>query len=308
MRVLRGAIAEWGASAERTAVVIGVFDGVHLGHRALIDRLDPSLAPAVLTFDPHPVEVLRPGTPPRLITTLEERLKLLDEAEVDLIGVLDLREIKEMAPETFVNQVLVDKFRVNQVVAGDDFRFGKDRAGDMALLRSMGGSHDFTVESIDLVERSGEAISSSRIRGLIETGHVGDASHLMGSWFTVTGRVIEGDKRGRLLGYPTANLRPPRRKVVPATGVYACNAALGDRRLHAAVNVGVRPTFGGGELLIEGHLLEFDEEIYGEELTLEFVEYLRPELKFDSVDDLIAQMRQDVSEAATILRTVPSRM
>jgi len=308
MMVLDGPWQGWAGLPGPSSVTIGVLDGVHRGHRSLLNRLDRSLTATVLTFDPHPVEVLRPGTPPRLITTIDERVALLDGVGVECVGVLDLTEIKEQAPEEFVEAILVGKLNTAQLVVGEDFRFGKDRTGDVGLLARLGSDLGFEVDIIELVRDGDRPVSSSRIRGLIESGDVGVASELLESWFAVTNVVVDGDKRGRQIGFPTANLRPPERKVVPATGVYACFATVDGVHHDAAVNVGVRPTFGGGELLIEAYIIDFDDDIYGEELTLEFVAYSRPELRFAGVDDLVAQMRRDVDEAQVILEAARSRI
>ena len=308
MRVLDGAWDVWEPPPGSTSITIGVLDGVHRGHRELLRRLDPSHRRTVLTFEPHPVEVLRPGTSPRLLTTIEERLALLDDLGVELVGVLDLAGIKEQSPEEFVRGVLVHKLAVGQLVVGEDFRFGHDRAGDVGLLRRMGSDLGFDVDVIDLVADEAAVVSSSRIRSLIEEGDVGTASELMGSWFTLSNVVVQGDRRGRELGFPTANLRPPSRKVIPGHGVYACFATHDGVAHAAAVNVGVRPTFDGHELLIEAHLLDFDDDIYESELTVRFVEYLRPELRFDGAGSLVEQMHDDVARSREILDEARSRM
>lgn len=293
----------------RSSLTIGVLDGVHLGHRALLSHLDPDLTRTVVTFEPHPIEVLRPGTHPRLITTVDERSDLLRAVGVDEVVVLDLADIKELTPEEFVEKYLVDRLDVGHVVVGSDFRFGKDRAGDVALLERMGESGGWSVDAIDLVHDGDVPVSSSRIRGLIETGDFTNATKMLGSHFTVTAEVVHGDKRGREIGFPTANMRPPARKVIPAIGVYACFATLGDETRPAAVNVGFRPTFDGKDLLIEAFILDFDQEIYGETLRLHFVERLRPELKFDSVEALVDTMTDDVARARRILElTSPPNM
>lgn len=306
MKVLDGRWQDWTEATDRSSVTIGVLDGVHTGHRALLASLDDSMTRTALTFDPHPVEVLRPGTPPRLITTIEERVELLDSAGVECVGVLDLAEIKEQSPREFVERVLVERLGVGQLVVGVDFRFGKDRSGDVQMLARLGREIGFEVETLDLITDDLLVISSSRIRDLIETGEVAIASTLLETWFTVTNTVIDGDKRGRDIGFPTANIRPPLRKVVPGTGVYSCFASVGGARHDAAVNVGYRPTFGGGELLIEAHILDFDHEIYGDDLTLEFVEYTRPELKFSGVEELVAQMEKDVARSRLVLEQARS--
>lgn len=308
MRVLEGPWVGWEPTDIRSSVTIGVFDGVHRGHRELIGRLGDENVPTVLTFDPHPVEVLRPGTPPRLLTTIEERITLLEGAGVARTGVLDLGEVRDLSPEEFVGRVLVGKLGMRRLVLGPDFRFGRDRAGDVALLARLGELHGFDMEVVDLVSDAQGPVSSSRIRDMIETGRLDDAAAALTTRFRLTGPVIDGDKRGAAIGFPTANLEPPGRKVVPATGVYAAFAHL-ERGTHmAAVNVGVRPTFGGGALLIEAHILDFADQIYGEAVTIEFVAYLRPELDFDDVGDLIELMREDVARARELLGATSSNM
>lgn len=307
VKVLSSPLDSWDADGP-SAVTIGVLDGVHFGHRELLARLDESLATTVLTFEPHPVEVLRPGTDPRLITDIDERLRLLERAGIRQVGVLDLAEIKELGPEEFVADVLVERLDVSHVVVGFDFRFGKNRAGDAGLLRQLGMRHGFEVETVGLVGTEGRpansatpAVSSSRIRREIESGRFGAVADLMPVRFQVANEVVEGDRRGRKLGFPTANLDPPDRKVAPAIGVYAAFTHTPGGVHQSAVNVGVRPTFGSGGLVIESYILDFDADLYGQTLTVEFVEYLRPEIKFDDVDALVAQMHLDVERASQVL-------
>jgi riboflavin kinase / FMN adenylyltransferase len=301
MRVWTGPPQHWPESEGSSAVTIGVLDGVHLGHRSLIERLDPSHLGTVLTFDPHPIEVLRPGTHPRLITTIEERLDLLQGIGIDQAGVLDLDDIRELDPRRFVEEVLVGKVRVAHLITGPDFRFGKDRAGDTDLLAALAPEHGYRYQEIPLMGDGGGVFSSSRIRGLIEEGRPAEAAVALGSRFRVSGEVIRGDRRGSRLGFPTANLAPPERKVVPAAGVYAGYAGVGEARHHAAINVGVRPTFGGGPFLIEAHLLDFDADIYGEEISVELAHFLRPEARFEVVEELVAQMEVDVDQTRALL-------
>ncbi len=305
MKILRGALERWEGLASPNAVTVGVFDGVHLGHRVILDRLQSSPYPStVLTFDPHPAEVLSPGTNPRLITTIEERIALLETAGADAVGVLDLAEIRYFEPEEFVSRVLVDKLGVGYLLVGADFQFGRDRAGDTRFLIEAGPRHGFEVEVVELVNAGG-VVSSSRIRSLIEQGEVAAAAELLGSRYRLSNVVVPGDHRGRDLGFPTANLKPPDRKVVPGHGVYSAWARLRGETLAAAVNVGIRPTFGGSELLIEAYILDFDEEIYGKVLTLDFVEKLRPELEFASVDSLVDAIKEDVARVRRSLETAP---
>jgi riboflavin kinase/FMN adenylyltransferase len=305
MRVLTGSWATWEPQTEPTAVTVGVFDGVHLGHRALIDRLRATgFVPTVLTFDPHPGEVLSPGSHPRLITKIDERLELFDGAGVELVGVLDLAEIRHLQPGEFVSQVLEERLKMAAMVMGTDFHFGKNRSGDVAFLRRSGDQSGFKVDVVELQSVDG-VVSSSGIRALLDVGDVRTASVLLGSRYRMSNVVVHGDKRGREIGFPTANLQPPDRKVIPGIGVYAAFASIRGLRHQAAVNVGVRPTFGDGELVVEAYLLDFNDDCYGETMTLEFVERLRPELKFAGVSDLVVQMTADVVMVRGILAEEP---
>ncbi len=308
MRVLSSMLSDWPDPTRESSITIGVLDGVHFGHRAIIGRLDETMLKTVLTFEPHPVEVLRPGFDPRLITTIDERLALLESAGVEQVGILDLADIKELSPEEFVERVLVERLAVRHIVVGLDFRFGKNRAGDAGLLRRLAGRFGFEVDTVALVGRGGmeansrtPTVSSSLIRREIESGRLDAVAELMPVRFRVTNTVVEGDQRGRAIGFPTANLTPPERKVVPAIGVYAAFAHTSTGTHQAAVNVGVRPTFGDGDLVIEAFILDFDRDLYGQALTVEFVEYLRPEIKFDGVEDLVARMHGDVAQASEAL-------
>lgn len=257
-----------------------------------------------MTFDPHPLEVLKPGSHPRLITTIDERIGLLETHGVEQVAILDLADIKDLEPEEFVEDVLVGSLGIGDLVVGEDFRFGKDRSGDVDVLRASAAKHHFRVDVIGLVSDEQGSVSSSRIRSMIETGQVSQASTALGSRYSITAEVVEGDERGRQIGYPTANLNPPARKVIPAIGIYAALVVVGGRIHQSAVNVGVRPTFGGGALLIEAYLLDFEGDLYGEEIKIEFVDYIRPELKFDDVDELVDTMARDVERARELLAVV----
>ena len=303
MKVFTESWRQWVGVDAGSAVTIGVLDGVHQGHRRLVRHLlSGEGTPTVLTFDPHPVEVLAPGTHPRLITTLAERVALLESTGVAQVGVLDLAEVRELPPESFVAEVLVDAVGMTRLVAGPDFRFAKDRSGDIALLRSMGDQLGFEVEVIDMVESDG-VLSSSRIRDLIETGRVSEAAEFLGSFYSMANVVVGGDKRGQGIGFPTANLDIPEQKVIPADGVYAALATVDGEGYKAAVNVGVRPTFGGGSRVVEAYLLDFEGDLYGKTMTLEFVERLRDEIRFDTVDELVARMSDDIERTRALLQS-----
>ncbi len=305
MRVLKGSYRSWEPNETPTALTLGVFDGVHVGHRELLSRaFGHDGTHAVVTFDPHPVEVLAPGTSPRLITTIDERLELLEGLGAELVAVLNLAEIRDFRPAQFVSEILVGKLAVSTLTVGEDFQFGKDRAGDVGFLTDAGESEGFDVDVVGMVAEGGHTVSSSRIRSLIEVGSVGDAAALLGSRYRMTGPVIDGDKRGRDIGYPTANLKPVARKVTPGNGVYATVTRVNGTGHMSATNVGTRPTFGGGERLIEAHILDFDADLYGQEITVEFVERLRPELEFKSVDELLDHMKEDVERSRKILDSV----
>ena len=288
MKVTRLPDVEPGGSGRRVA--IGTFDGVHLGHREVIRGAD-----TVLTFDPHPMSVLRPEAAPPLIDTFEVKRDVIASLGVKELVVIPFdKGFSEQSAEDFVQHVLVDRLGAGQVSVGENFRFGKGAKGTSEFLR---GHDEFETRVVPLVEAAGETISSSHIRGLVAAGEVDQAAEFLGAPFVFEGEVVEGDRRGHELGMPTANLVPDERYVVPGHGVYAATA----HGHPAAVNVGVRPTFETGRgLLVEAHLIGFDGDIYGETLRIAFLERLRGEKRFESVDELVAQMNRDVDEARKI--------
>ena len=271
-------------------VAVGTFDGVHLGHRRVIDGSD-----TVLTFEPHPVSVVAPQAAPKLLTTLERKAELVAGLGVEELVVIPFdRDFSNRNAQDFIERVLVERLGAQRVAVGENFRFGHKAAGDADLLRADGR---FEVNIEPLLEVDGEVVSSSHIRGLVLGGAVEYAGHLLGAPFTVTGEVVHGDERGRGLGYPTANLVPPDGYVVPGHGVYAATAD----GVPAAVNVGVRPQFetGRGEL-IEAYLIDWEGDLYGKPLRVEFLKRLRGERRFATVDALVEQMGEDVREAREI--------
>lgn len=269
---------------ERRSVAVGTFDGVHLGHREVIAGSD-----SVLTFDPHPVSVVAPRHTPKLLTTLERKTELIASLGVQELIVIpfDAAFAQRSAAE-FVDDVLVGALGASQVAIGENFRFGHKAKGDSRLLAADGR---FATVVHPLLEVDGEIVSSSHIRGLVLAGELAEANRLLGAPFQLLGEVTHGDQRGRELGFPTANLIPDDALACPGHGVYAC---LADGRA-AAVSVGVRPTFktGRGEL-IEAYLLDFQGDLYGSQLRLEFLQRLRGERRFDTPEALIAQMHRDV--------------
>ena len=272
-------------------VAVGMFDGVHLGHQAVIEGAD-----TVLTFDPHPTTVLAPATAPKLLTTVKRKAELLSRLGVQELVVVPFdAEFAARTAERFVDEVLVGALGATHVSVGENFRFGQRAQGTPALLQA---DDRFETRVVPLLERDGEIVSSSHIRGLILGGAVEYADQLLGAPFLVEGEVQHGEKRGRELGFPTANLVPPPGMVVPAFGVYACRA----NGQPSAVSVGVRPTFatGLGEL-IEAFLIDFSGDLYGQTLRVEFLRRLRGERRFDSAEALIEQMHQDVEDARTVV-------
>jgi riboflavin kinase / FMN adenylyltransferase len=271
-------------------VAIGTFDGVHLGHREVIRGAD-----TVLTFDPHPLSVIHPEATPKLISTFPVRRDLIAGLGAEELVVIPFdKSFSEQSAEHFVQHVLLDRLGAVAVSVGENFRFGKGARGTPEFLS---GHDEFETRVVPLVEAAGETVSSSHIRGLVAAGEVDQAAEFLGGPFLFEGEVVPGDKRGRELGMPTANLIPDDAYVTPGHGVYA-----GWANAHpAAVNVGVRPTFETGRgLLVEAHLLDFDDDLYGQTLRIAFLERLRGEKRFDSVDELVAQMRRDVEDARRI--------
>jgi riboflavin kinase / FMN adenylyltransferase len=280
-------------------VAVGEFDGVHLGHRRVIEGAD-----TVLTFEPHPRAVVAPDSAPKLITPLAVKADIVGGLGVDELVVIPFDgAFAAQTAEQFIDDVLLGTLGAATVSVGENFRFGNKAKGDVALLRSR---QEFDTRVADMVEVDGEIVSSTHIRGLIVAGEIEKANRFLGLPYHLRGEVRHGDKRGRTLGYPTANLVPDPALVHPGNGIYACRAAVCDEAGEwqwwpAAVSIGVRPTFTSGRgVLIEAYLIGFDGDLYGRELRLAFLRRLRGEKRFDSADALIAQMHEDVEEASRV--------
>jgi riboflavin kinase/FMN adenylyltransferase len=271
-------------------VAIGTFDGVHRGHQAVIKGAD-----TVLTFDPHPLEIIHPAALPKLIMPFGVKRDVIEGLGVDELVVIPFdQEFAQRSAEEFIEDVLIAKLGAEQVSVGENFRFGAKAKGDPAMLAAR---EEFETRVVPLVETDGETISSTRIRALVAAGDMEGARHCLGAPFMVEGEVVSGDQRGRELGFPTANIVPDDRLAIPGHGVYAAFA----NGVPAAVNVGVRPTFESGRgVLIETYLIDFEGDLYGTELRVAFVERLRGEKRFASVEELIAQMRLDVEDAKRV--------
>lgn len=295
------------------AVTIGVYDGVHLGHQAVIAATQDEarrrgIDTAVVTFDQHPATILRPESAPPLLTSLDQKLELLEQAGADFVYVVEFDEVRSKeSPEDFVNDVLVSCLRAQAVVVGEDFHFGHQRRGNVALLREMGEKYGFEVTGLPLLQRGDEVtepVSSTAIRRVLAGGDVRAAAAMLGRLFELRGTVVQGDQRGRLLGFPTANIPVSTTMAIPADAVYAGWYTHPDGTRHpAAINLGRRPTFyeHAEHSVLEAHLLDFDGDLYGEPARVEFVELLRSEMRFDGVDALIAQLKVDVANTRKVL-------
>jgi riboflavin kinase / FMN adenylyltransferase len=266
-------------------VAVGDFDGVHLGHREVIRGND-----TVLTFEPHPRRVVRPEAAPKLLTSLEVKAELIGALGVDELVVIPFDQgFAHQSPQEFIDHILVERLQATRVSVGENFRFGHRAAGDPELLAA---DDRFETRVVPLVEVEGEIVSSSHIRGLVLAGEVELAARFLGAPFQLRGEVVKGDQRGRTLGFPTANLVPDEALVCPGHGIYAARTP----EACAAVSIGVRPTFGAGRsLLIEAYLLDWNKDLYGAELRIDFLARLRGERRFDSPEALIEQMRVDVA-------------
>jgi len=308
MRVIRNR-PEWGNQAfspGHSAVAIGNFDGVHLGHRALIDRCQSLARPgdsvAVVTFEPLPLAFFRPESAPSRLSTVYQKLDLLRSAGVDITWLMRFDGgLAELTARAFVEQVLVNKMQARAVVVGEDFRFGRGKAGDVVLLEKLGRELGFEIEIVAAVLCDGEKVSSSGIRAKLAQGDFGSAADFLGRPFRMEGHVCRGAGLGRKLGYPTANLAV-RAEPSPLGGVLAAYSRVVDGPwLPAVTNLGRRPAVGGKVPLLEVHFFDFDEDLYGQRLEVQFVAKLRDELNFDTLDELVEQMKRDEHEARELL-------
>jgi riboflavin kinase / FMN adenylyltransferase len=291
-------------------VALGNFDGVHIGHQVVLRRavevgLARGMRSVAATFDPHPRAVLRPGSEPKLLTTLDTREEMLLGCGVDDVRVIPFnKELSRKSPRDFVRDVLVGSLHAAVVVVGENFRFGYRASGDFEdLQRCMreAGGKAYAVPTYTLGEAFGENISSTKIRALLSGGEVRQATRLLGRPYSLRGQVVVGDKRGRRLGFPTANVLPDPRALVPGRGVYAGHAWVGKERYGACTNVGVAPTFDRQDSRVETYLLGYEGNLYGKIVDVTFVERLRPEKRFSGLDELIEQISRDVAEARKVV-------
>jgi riboflavin kinase / FMN adenylyltransferase len=302
---------DWG----RSVVTSGVFDGVHRGHQRIIGRArqaasELGLPVVVVTFDPHPDEVVRPGSHPPFLCTTRRRCELLAGLGADAVLVVEFNyEFSQLGPDEFVRTVLVERLHAARVVVGEDYRFGHKAAGDVALLAELGEKYDFTVEGLPLVTEEGVRISSTEIRARLAEGDVAGAAHDLGRPHRVEGVVVRGHQRGLALGFPTANLETLPHTAIPADGIYAgwlyeLDPSDGSEKdkWPAAISVGTNPTFDGRERTVEAYALDRNDlDLYGAHVAVDFAARLRPTLRFDTVDELVEQMHEDVAETRRLL-------
>ena len=289
-----------------TSATIGNFDGVHAGHKRILKAVretaeSKGLSSCVITFHPHPQKVLQNIDIP-LLMPIRERLRLLGNEGIDFVTCYTFtKEISKITAKDFISEMLIDRLKVKHLIIGPDFSFGRKREGNAELLKTMGKIYDFETNVLGPVFIDNEVVSSSAIRNLLKEGDTRKAARFLGYFYYIEGQVTEGEKRGRQIGYPTANLETDW-DILPKTGVYATRAYLDDKKLESITNIGYRPTFGSSKLLIETHIFDFNSDIYGKRLRLEFVERIRDEKRFESVDALVAEIRLDVEKVKEVLR------
>lgn len=295
---------------------IGVFDGLHRGHQQIVARArelaaERGLPTVLMTFTPHPSEVVRPGSHPPQLTTNTRKAELAAELGIDVVVFLPFTlEFSKLTAEEFLHQAVVAGLHADAVVVGENFRFGHKAAGDVAMLTELGSRWGFDAEGVTLLAEAGRPISSTYIRSCVEAGDMAAAAHALGRPHRLDGLVVRGDQRGRHLGFPTANVRATPFAAVPADGIYAGRVARIDEwgntltdlpTLPAAISVGSNPTFDGRRRSVEAYILDFDSDLYGQNLGVEFVHRLRGMIRFDSVDDLVTQMTDDVTRTRQLL-------
>ncbi|MDR1039503.1 MAG: riboflavin biosynthesis protein RibF [Deltaproteobacteria bacterium] len=297
----------------RTVLTVGSFDGLHLGHQFLVDRVvrgarEKGAASLVLTFEPHPLSILSPSAAPEVLTTFAQKAEILESLDVDVLGRLVFDDaLSDIGPAEFLEQAIQERTEALEIVTGPDFRFGRGAEGHFGLLSAWAKARGIAVEACRAqIAPGGESLSSSRLRGLLKVGHVESAAKILGRPYRLDGEVVAGQRRGRTLGFPTANLGGMA-QLVPGPGVYAVNAVLRGRRLPAMTSIGHNPTFKGGSLTVETFVFDFSEELYGERLGLEFVRRIRNMIRFESPQALADQLARDEGLARGFLGAPPRK-
>jgi riboflavin kinase/FMN adenylyltransferase len=305
MIVYQGDPSGWDAPEDGSAVAIGVFDGVHIGHRRVLDSLlhaDTELARVAMTFGTHPASLLSPDSAPPRLSTLKRRFDLFGRAGIDRVAVLGFdEEMRNMTPEDFVRRYLVDGLTSRFVVVGIGFRFGRGAIGTTETLAALGERYGFGVEVVDIACDHGTEIRSTAIREALCDGDVERAAAMLGRPYDLEGIVVPGDGRGRQIGVPTANVSFPAMLAVPRHGVYAVNAVIDGIGHPAVANLGIRPTFGGEDEVLEVHVLGLDRDLCGKHVSVEFLGRVRDERRFESIDELLVQIQKDIASATEIL-------
>lgn len=296
---------------KNSVLTLGNFDGLHLGHQELVKMIirrarETGAMSMVVTFRPHPLKILAPEKCPPLISIYEEKIKLFERLGIDvLVKIPFTLEFAAMAPEDFVRDVLCGTLGAKEILVGYNYRFGRGREGDIRTLRSLGKKYGFAVREIEQIAVGGEVISSTKIRTLLGDGDVEHAAKLLGRTYAITGIVVKGDGRGKGLGFPTANIAP-KHSIIPADGVYAVRLVVREKAYDGIANIGMRPTFNKKVLAIEVHVFNFNEDIYGEDISLYFIRKIREEKKFKGADALVSQIRSDIEVAKEILVSHPA--
>ncbi len=309
MKVYHG-LNEYHEPVYRPVVTLGNFDGAHLGHRKIFELLKLEArkdqgTPLVITFFPHPLKIINPEKAPRLISSFEERLLLIKSCGIEYVACIPFtKDFAAWSPERFVQEILINKLGVKKVLVGEDFRFGKGRKAGLNFLRQSGKAHGFHVHRIAPVQINDQEVSSTRIRQAIQKGQVLKASKMLDRPYRINGSVVHGEKRGRTIGFPTANL-DTNAELIPANGVYAVKATIEDIKFSGVANLGVKPTFSGKQFTIEINIFNFDNDIYGKSLQVDFIERIREERPFPNVQALIQQIQQDCNKAREILQDSP---
>jgi riboflavin kinase / FMN adenylyltransferase len=305
MRIVRG-IKSFTEHLPNPVLTLGNFDGVHLGHQAIFSKVvaragDIDGTSIAFTFEPHPLKVIAPERSPRLLNTFHGKMKLIAASGIDVVICANFtRAFADQNPEDFAREVLHEKIGVQEVYVGYDYAFGKGREGSIESLKRMGRTYGFEVGVIEAVQVNGLVVSSSTIRDMVDEGRVDYAAKLLGRNYSIEGEVVHGARRGQKIGFPTANLSTAN-ELIPAYGVYAVLASVNGRRVKGVASIGVRPTFDSGPVSVEVYLLDFEGDLYGEQMEVSFVKRLRGEKKFADAEALVRQIRKDVNEAEQIL-------
>lgn len=307
MTLFRDGVSGLPRDGRPVVATVGTFDGVHRGHWSVLEEIGARAAArggrsVLVTFEPHPLRIVRPEAAPKLLTTPGEKKEALAGSRLDYVVFLAFTpELREYSPRRFVTEILVGGLGMGELVVGHDHGFGRGRSGDADTLRDIGAELGFAVDVVEAVRAGSAAVSSSSIRRALAEGGLAGANRGLGRPYPLTGTVVPGDGRGRELGFPTANLSVHGDKLVPAEGIYACRATVSAGRFMGALHIGPRPTFPGADAAVEVHLLDFDGELYGDEVRLELVERLRPVAAFGSAAELAERMRADVLRAREVL-------